>query len=175
MATVLPQEARRVDSKNCSLSLGRSCTECLKVQEMGSNRALVLTTLDGPAIEDVNASYFSAESGRPLEAAAPAVDVSIVDTGTLMTQDVAVEGALIYVRVTEQEPKANFMCAYMAGPDFTVWSTQGVRLATEAELADLALQMGSSKLSGTWCATEHLSIFGVFLDILLDCTWLGSM
>ncbi|CAE7818767.1 SYT4, partial [Symbiodinium sp. CCMP2456] len=134
---------------NATSDLGTA--KAFQLPGSGTNESYTAFTVEGAPVATVLPQQVR-EMGSN-KAAAPAVDVSIVDTRTLMTQDVSVEGALIYVRVTEQEPKANFMCAYMAGPDFAVWSTQGVRLATEAELADLALQTGSSKLSGTWCAT----------------------
>ena len=141
---------------------------CAQVLQDGT--ALVLTTFDA-GIEDgffgLGQKIGSAE-GRPFKAAASAVDVSIVDVQSQNVQHMQLTDKPIYVRVTQVPPESNWVCAFL--DEDGNWSTEGVRLATAEELTEV---FSGSDSSGTWCATTHLSIFSAFVDILLDCTWLG--
>ncbi|CAE7539239.1 unnamed protein product [Symbiodinium sp. KB8] len=112
-------------------------------------------------VEEVKLRYCR---GWGPEAAVPAVDISIVDVESLGVREV--QGArTFFVRIAETPPDPEWICAYLDGDS---WSTEGVRLATASELE--AALGGSADTSGVWCATVHLSIFGAFVDILLDCT-----
>eukprot|EP00439_Symbiodinium_sp_Y106_P015391 s943_g2.t1 len=135
------------------------------VQEVSEGRGAVLvaTTLDGPSSEGAGRKMRT-NLGRPIQAAVPAVDISIVDVESLGVFEV--QGTrTFFVRIAESPPNPEWICAYLDGDS---WSTEGVRLATTSEL-EAALGV-SADTSGVWCATVHLSIFGAFIDILLDCT-----
>ncbi|CAE7245713.1 Synaptotagmin-4 [Symbiodinium microadriaticum] len=134
--------------------------------ELGESAVLVLTTFDGPESSELGSPGQKAQTraSRPIQSATPAVDISIVDKDSFSAQEVQVRTP-IFVRIAEVAPEPNWICAYLDGD---TWSTEGVRLATPAEL-ETAFG-GQADTSGVWCATLHLSIFGAFIDILLDCT-----
>ena len=108
--------------------------------------ALVLTTFDGPASESLGRGRkMQSAAGRPLEAAVPAVDISIIDKGSLSAQEVQVNTP-IYVRISREAPDPTWICAYLDGD---TWSTEGVRLATPGELE--AAFGAVADTSGVWC------------------------
>jgi len=53
-------------------------------------------------------------------------------------------------------------CAYLDADN--AWSTEGVRLATNMEVA---ATLNLESVSGVWCVTYHLSIFAGFIDLCL--------
>ncbi|CAE7234869.1 ACBP4, partial [Symbiodinium natans] len=128
--------------------------------------AVVVATLDGPRAESLVDGKVWTDTGRPIQAVAPAVDASLVDRRTLSVREVRLTTP-IYLRVADVAPEPNFICAYFDGE---FWSTQGVRLATVEELQAFGSLATMNISGGVWCATLHLSIFAVFIDILLDCT-----
>eukprot|EP00439_Symbiodinium_sp_Y106_P034088 s444_g4.t1 len=173
---------------------GSAAAVVLPLEALGGlaeNAVLVLTTFDGPEASELGSPGQKAQTrasrpieastpaaselgspgqkaqtraSRPIEASTPAVDISIVDKDSFSAQEVQVRTP-IFVRIAEVAPEPNWICAYLDGD---TWSTEGVRLATPAEL-ETAFG-GQADTSGVWCATLHLSIFGAFVDILLDCT-----
>ena len=92
--------------------------------------AVVVATLDGPRAESLVDGKVWTDTGRPIQAVAPAVDASLVDRRTLSVREVRLTTP-IYLRVADVAPEPNFICAYFDGE---FWSTQGVRLATVEEL-----------------------------------------
>ncbi|CAE7866157.1 unnamed protein product [Symbiodinium microadriaticum] len=184
-ATVLPMQAwwekSRADwiagNSCCEKSVTRSVR--LDVSIPRANRrevlgeedqyALVMTTFDGAVGNESLGSGLKVRlnRGRPLSSAVPAVDISLVSLRTFSAKDVKVADGTtpIYVRLSDETPDPKWLCAYLDGE---TWSTEGVRLATVAELAE-ALPDGTNT-SGLWCATLHLTIFTAFVDLLLDCT-----
>ena len=163
-AAVLPLEARR---KSCCLNLAAILEQALA--GIPADAALVLTTFDGPQAESLSRGRkMQTAAGQPLETAVPAVDVSIVDTQSLSATEVRVSTP-IYVRIAKEAPDPSWVCAFLDGDK---WSREGVRLATAEELE---VAFGAvADTTGVWCATLHLSIFGAFIDILLDCTCLAG-
>ncbi|CAE7670489.1 unnamed protein product [Symbiodinium sp. CCMP2592] len=153
-----------VDDSPAAVVLSSEVLEALG--DLGEKAVLVLTTFDGPEAAELGSPGQKAQTmaSRPIEAATPAVDISIVDKDSFSAQEVQVRTP-IFVRIAEVAPEPNWICAYLDGD---TWSTEGVRLATSAEL-ETAFG-GQADTSGVWCATLHLSIFGAFVDILLDCT-----
>ena len=57
---------------------------------------------------------------------------------------------------------SRWTCAFLDAEN--AWSTEGVRLATDMEVAALNLE---ASVSGVWCVTYHLSIFAGFIDLCL--------
>lgn len=143
---------------------GHPAAAALPAEVLEDGTALVLTTLAEDGVFGLGQKIGSAE-GRPFRAAAPAVDVSIVDVQTQNVLHMQLTDKPIYVRVTQVPPESNWVCAFL--DEDGNWSTAGVRLATAEELTEV---FSGSDSSGTWCATTHLSIFSAFVDILLDCT-----
>ncbi|CAJ1395284.1 unnamed protein product [Effrenium voratum] len=99
---------------------------------------------------------------------ADAVDVSLFQVSRGIATHLSVEDVEpIYLRLAQVEPKDTFHCAFLDGD---VWRSEGVHLANATEVADYFRANGvEMEPTGVWCATTHLSIFGV-LEELLDCT-----
>ncbi|CAJ1385979.1 unnamed protein product [Effrenium voratum] len=130
----------------------------------GSYSAVVITTFNGETGKDLMGKGASATSstGNPLIFSTDAMDVSLFGSDLSVVHVTSAEPIFIKLSITNPEP--SLFCAYQL-PDGT-WSREGVRLATEKELD----QFRGVDTSGAWCATSHLSIFAIFVDVLLDCT-----
>ena len=89
------------------------------------------------------------------------LDVSLVDGDTQRVRAARSEQGF-FIRLQSSEEVQSLVCAFW-DEEQGVWSTEGVRLASQMLLDDMGLE-------GTWCVSSHLSIFAAFLDLLLDCT-----
>ena len=82
-----------------------------QVLDIGLDVALVLTTFDGPGAESLGSGQkMRSATDRPIEAALPAVDISIVDTQSLGAVEVQVSTP-IYVRIAAVAPNPEWICA----------------------------------------------------------------
>ena len=130
----------------------------------GSYGFLVITSFNGEMGKDLMGKGVSAASsaGNPLIFATDAVDVSWFSSDLSVVHVTSAEP--IFIKLSMANPEPSLFCAYQL-PDGS-WSTEGVRWATAEELE----QFRGVDTSGAWCATSHLSIFAIFVDVLLDCT-----
>ncbi|CAE7625670.1 PAO [Symbiodinium sp. CCMP2592] len=167
MMTALRLPAIAANSSYLAITVNStSAAFALPLEAVGTDYLVVLTVLDMETSDELGGKS-QTKAGRPIEAAPlPLVDVTLVDSQTRNAQEVRVaEDTPIYVRIAAVPPEPNWICAYLDGNS---WSQEGVHLATMPEL-ERALG-ANTETYGTWCATSHLSFFGVFVDILLDCT-----
>ncbi|CAE7392808.1 SYT4 [Symbiodinium sp. CCMP2456] len=148
--------------------------EALPVQgNPDAERILTVVPLTGEATKTTLGEGSKAKfGGRSVELAVDAVDVSVFEVLGGQSSELSIEDAPspIFLRLSGRNPEPDWRCAYLDGE---VWSREGVRLASAAEIS--ALYGDSVNTSGVWCATTHLSIFGVLLDTLLDCTNLNVL
>ncbi|CAJ1365858.1 unnamed protein product [Effrenium voratum] len=130
----------------------------------GSYDAVVLTSFDGEMGKGVMQKGASATSsaGNPLIFATDAVDISLF--GVDLSAAEVLSAKPVFIKLATENLGSPLICAYQL--EDGTWSTDGVRLATADELE----QSGIVDTSGAWCATFHLSIFAMFVDVLLDCT-----
>ncbi|CAJ1367552.1 unnamed protein product [Effrenium voratum] len=131
----------------------------------GSYGAMVITTFNGEASKALMGRGAPAMSsaGNPLSFATDAVDVSLFGFD-LSVGDVT-SAKPILLKLSTANLESSLLCAYQL--EDGTWSTEGVRWATAEELEQFS---GVVDTSGAWCATFHLSIFAIFVDVLLDCT-----
>ncbi|CAE7601919.1 SYT4 [Symbiodinium sp. CCMP2592] len=144
-------------------------TVALQVEVGNEDLVLVLSAMQGPEpnpflYEGLEAVVRGVGSGEHVVAP---VDVTL-HSSVAGSVGGDLNGSLIYIRMTDVSPQQTWVCAYLDGDE---WSTQGVRIASQEELA--ALQ-SSANTTGTWCVTNHLTMFSI-IDILLDCTNLNVL
>eukprot|EP00439_Symbiodinium_sp_Y106_P023423 s5148_g2.t2 len=148
--------------------------EALPVQgNLDAERILTVVPLTGEATKTTLGEGSKAEfGGKSVELAVDAVDVSLFEVLGGQSSAISIDDAPspIFLRLSDQNAEPDWRCAYLDGE---VWSREGVRLASAAEIS--ALYGDSVNTSGVWCATTHLSIFGILIDTLLDCTNLNVL
>lgn len=149
-----------LDTAFVNFSTEQNASIILPAEVVGGNASdfiLVLTEVAQGAIPEVEVD------GQSREVLA-SLDASLINRTSLRQQRIDLDDFAIYLRLSSESPGPTWTCAFLDGE---TWSTEGVRIAS---IEELTARFGESvDTSGFWCATTHLSIFGI-LDILLDCT-----
>lgn len=104
--------------------------------------------------------------------------VSLVELSStsLSPLEVTGLGTPILIRMSTISPAAGTLCAYLDANN--EWSQAGVYHPTAAEIT--AISGSQANTSGVWCATEHLSTFGILLamnseDAATECGFIETL
>ena len=82
------------------------------LEAVGNGSALVITAFSTEVSDGLGGGRAWTRAGRPVEAAAPLVDVSLFELQTQRSLEVRVaDDTPIYVRVALASPEANWICA----------------------------------------------------------------
>jgi len=102
-------------------------------------------------------------SGAQYQVSGIIVTVSLVELASTSLSPLEVTGLQtpILIRMSTTSPAADTLCVYLDANN--AWSQAGVYRPTAAEITTISGSQADT--SGIWCATEHLSTFGILLAV----------